>query len=228
MRILLGISMLVLVAILWTGISILRHIRLTRRRNKFLRDQQNSEQVRAMPPLRSLADVAPLPARFAAPLVVPRQSAEELADVAFTESIAARGHNFDSLPIAAPAFVEVPRTAAAEPAPVAQVQLPRVPLRQPDLAPLRIMEVAPETALRDIFPSAPAFPTLAAAEAEAPPPPIEAPPPPALRNMRRPVRSVHSQAEGARPANRPDWIYFNKDMGDLSDPAPSRIRVRSR
>jgi len=221
MRILLGISMLVLVAILWTGISILRHIRLTRRRNKFLRDQQNSEQVRAMPPLRSLADVAPLPARFAAPLVVPRQSAEELADVAFTESIASRGQSFDSLPIAAPAFVEVPRTAAAEPAPVAQVQLPRVPLRQPDLAPLRIMEVAPETALRDIFPSAPAFPTLAAAEAEAPPPP-------ALRNMRRPVRSVHSQAEGARPANRPDWIYFNKDMGDLSDPAPSRIRVRSR
>jgi len=47
--------------------------------------------------------------------------------------------------------------------------------------------------------------------------------------LRRPVQSVPPPAEtaAALPSRRTDWAYFNKDMGDLSDPAPSRIRDRS-
>ena len=48
--------------------------------------------------------------------------------------------------------------------------------------------------------------------------------------LRRPVRSVHPAHPAAPfiPTRRPDWAYFNKDMGDLSDPVPSRIRDRAR
>ncbi len=49
--------------------------------------------------------------------------------------------------------------------------------------------------------------------------------------LRRPVRSVHpphATPPFALPLRRPDWVYFNKDMGDLSDPTPSRIRDRVR
>jgi hypothetical protein len=49
--------------------------------------------------------------------------------------------------------------------------------------------------------------------------------------LRRPVRSVYPQAPAtpfALPIRRPDWAYFNKDMGDLSDPSPSRVRDRVR
>jgi len=49
--------------------------------------------------------------------------------------------------------------------------------------------------------------------------------------LRRPVRSVHPPQAAPSfvlPLRRPDWAYFNKDMGDLSDPAPSRIRDRVR
>lgn len=48
--------------------------------------------------------------------------------------------------------------------------------------------------------------------------------------LRRPVRSVHPAHPAVPfiPTRRPDWVYFNKDMGDLSDPVPSRIRDRAR
>ncbi len=47
--------------------------------------------------------------------------------------------------------------------------------------------------------------------------------------LRRPVQSAPRPAETAanHPSRRTDWAYFNKDMGDLSDPVPSRIRDRS-
>jgi len=47
----------------------------------------------------------------------------------------------------------------------------------------------------------------------------------------RPVRSVpssHPSTPFVLPLRRPDWAYFNKDMGDLSDPLPSRMRDRVR
>ena len=59
----------------------------------------------------------------------------------------------------------------------------------------------------------------------------EAPAVPSDTFLRRPVRSVHpphSAAPFVLPLRRPDWVYFNKDMGDLSDPTPSRIRDRVR
>jgi hypothetical protein len=64
----------------------------------------------------------------------------------------------------------------------------------------------PAPAVKPIYPSA--HPTLA----ESTPPP-----PPPL-----PPRS------GKHPVVRADWAYFNKDMGDLSDPAPAGSRTRVR
>ena len=53
---------------------------------------------------------------------------------------------------------------------------------------------------------------------------VPVPPPP-----RRPFRAVppkHPLASLIPPIHRPDWAYFNKDMGDLSDPAPRAPRLR--
>jgi len=46
--------------------------------------------------------------------------------------------------------------------------------------------------------------------------------------LRRPVQSALLPAEttAALPSRRTDWAYFNKDMGDLSDPAPAGSRPK--
>jgi hypothetical protein len=69
--------------------------------------------------------------------------------------------------------------------------------------------------------------TAESTTAKASEPPAVAPDP----FLRRPLRSVHpphATPPFALPLRRPDWVYFNKDMGDLSDPTPSRIRDRVR
>lgn len=68
--------------------------------------------------------------------------------------------------------------------------------------PIQIQPPAP--AIKPIYPSP--LPTLAEA---APPPPL------APRHPQHPMR-------------RADWAYFNKDMGDLSDPPPAGSRPRIR
>jgi hypothetical protein len=68
--------------------------------------------------------------------------------------------------------------------------------------PIQIQPPAP--AIRPLYPSS--HPTLA----ESTPPP---PPPP---------------RQGQQPMRRADWSYFNKDMGDLSDPPPAGSRPRIR
>jgi hypothetical protein len=69
----------------------------------------------------------------------------------------------------------------------------------------------PAPAIKPIYPS----PYPAQQEAEEPPPSV---PPVSPRPAHLPI-------------SRADWAYFNKDMGDLSDPAPagsrSRIRIKN-
>jgi hypothetical protein len=36
----------------------------------------------------------------------------------------------------------------------------------------------------------------------------------------------HLLSQLVPPLERPDWAYFNKDMGDLSDPEAPRSRLR--
>jgi hypothetical protein len=130
-------------------------------------------------------------------------------------------------------------------------QIPPAPL-QTSLAPsaevvtqLPAIEtfLPPLPALPLIEPTATAFTKLASNSLDLPPrkqpQPAESaaaktPEVPAVQSdpfLRRPVRSVHPPHPAppfALPLRRPDWVYFNKDMGDLSDPTPSRIRDRVR
>jgi hypothetical protein len=288
MRILLGISLLVLVATLWTMISIVRHIRITRRRNLFLREQQEEQQLQITPPLRSVAHVTPLPARFAAPVFPAAPRVPSAAELSYTELATATAHatmpesaTHASLPVssgimastpvanaiemqspqtntikptAAPAGIASSRHAVAASEKVSTTNplgliaaahkfshdLPMPQMRSSETikiveAPaeehvLRILEFVPDSVNSDVFPAAPAFPSLGHAQQ----------PNRVLRQMpmatttsdphvRRPVRSVQSPAAAfTLPKHRPDWAYFNKDMGDLSDPLPRRVRDRVR
>jgi len=72
-------------------------------------------------------------------------------------------------------------------------------------APIEIQPPSP--AVRPIYPSA--HPTVAEATPPAPPP-----------------ISTTPQRPGGPAMRRADWAYFNKDMGDLSDPPPAGSRTR--
>ena len=55
------------------------------------------------------------------------------------------------------------------------------------------------------------------------------PPPPRPEPANAPARSFSPAAQEPASPGRQDWAYFNKDMGDLSDPMPSRrYKDRSR
>jgi hypothetical protein len=248
MRILLGISALVLVAILWCMVAIMQHVRLARRRARLLREQRElgarSASLWASP---SVEQVAPLPTRFATadacdkPTPQPQPQEKPLhaapPPASLTQATQAQ---------------TPPLTRALPPLPNREVPRQR-PAAIPVVAaashaPLRILEFvpnasssesnAPSQSFADVFPAAPMFPDLqptthkrATRVMAVAAPPVVAMPPTADADpgQRRPVRSAPPPTSSeVRPANRPDWIYFNKDMGDLSDPAPSRVRDRVR
>ena len=62
------------------------------------------------------------------------------------------------------------------------------------------------------------------------PEPSTGPPPPPRPEPPKPSSMINSRpATSPFAGERQDWAYFNKDMGDLSDPAPSRrYKDRSR
>jgi hypothetical protein len=256
MRILLGISILVLVAILWTTFSIVRHVRVTRRRNRFLREQLISEQTLDLPPMLSAGNIAPLPARFAAPIlpvaqhdipepvqaipapvITPRSSthATTFAGISSTRRPSITPQNPSPSPLSLIAAARKLSRDLPHP-PLAHPQADPAPKLATEEQPLRILEFVPDPATAEIYPSAPAFPSLAAANPDGKlrqlRPAIPAQPADNANDIqvRRPVRSVHLQSavNANRPSHRPDWMYFNKDMGDLSDPLPGRIRDRIR
>jgi len=119
--------------------------------------------------------------------------------------------------------------AAPDPQPVLELQ-PVVELKpiaepQPAIEPqpaLRIVEIpqAPQ--------ALPATPDPLPLQADLIPVAAKTPGFAGIPFLRRPVRSAQPAPAFTLPAHRPDWIYFNKDMGDLSDPSPSRIRDRVR
>jgi len=102
---------------------------------------------------------------------------------------------------------------------------------EPDFTPEpEITEIAEEQLETEAAPE----PNIIASEPEAAPEqePVQAaiPEPPPLV---RPIRTgppKHPLAQLVQPLHRPDWAYFNKDMGDLSDPEPrtdSRPKIRA-
>jgi hypothetical protein len=242
MRILLVTSALVLVAMLWATLSIIRHVRVAQRKSRvaqrkgrgvptFEDDMPEAISVATGETTRIalLPHLPPLPARFAAPAYASsenalsahaepavRQQAPVLLPAAvlhaFTDSASQRAAAKASS-VAPP----VVRPLQAAPAAVKETQS------------LRIFEFVPGPELSTMAPAAPASSTAQAQASRRIPSP---PPTPVIDpQQRRPVRSASpSDNNNAQelPSHRQDWIYFNKDMGDLSDPTPSRIRDRVR
>jgi hypothetical protein len=212
MRILVAISVLVLVVLLWAAVSIVQHIRKSRRRSRFLREKPQQIDVIPVPPA-----FEPIPVRT---LVEPSSpagvSSARRTVVSQTPSASALGliaaarklsHDMPQ-PQIRPSGIR--QAAAPEPQPVLRiVEVPPVEipviLSQPVLAEVVTQPLVPIAAESPVFPAISAIPFLS-----------------------RPVRSAQPAPVFTLPAHRPDWVYFNKDMGDLSDPTPSRIRDRVR
>jgi hypothetical protein len=236
MRILLTISILALAALLWASVSIVQHIRLSRRRRVAITLKQ--------PKSRTLIRVR-LPERKHQP--VREMQPKHNSGVLGIAGMAAK-------PIERPA-APAPRPPYAFPTPVSFAYAspqPVMPVTQASVrTPVVSMIAAAEPVTRVVpviaplpEPVSPAEPAnlteLAAVVTEAEPVPVSEIPqrmqpqsvPAAAAEVadphaRRPVRSVVPQPVApvfGTPLRRPDWAYFNKDMGDLSDPLPGRLR----
>jgi len=238
MRILVAISILVLLALLWATVSIVRHIRKSRRRNRFLRE--NTPQLEAAPAVftpvsskspeptfaelaaKALAASSPAASPASTPPPAGVSSARRMA-VSQTPSAGALGliaqarklsHEMPQ-PQIRPSGIHKAAAATPEPQPVLTiVEVPQLPATAPPI---------------EVFTQQPLVPLAASvADASETPPAPRTPAFASIPFFRRPVRSAHSTPAFTLPAHRPDWVYFNKDMGDLSDPTPSRIRDRVR
>jgi len=239
MRILVAISILVLLALLWTTVSIVRHIRKSRRRSRFLRE--NTPQLEAAPAVSTpVSSTSPEPTfaelaakALAASTAIPSRAVVESSPagvssvrrmaVSQTPSAGALGliaqarklsHEMPQ-PQIRPSGIHKAAAATPEPQPVLTiVEVPQLPATAPPI---------------EVFTQQPLVPLAASvADASETPPAPRTPAFASIPFFRRPVRSAHSTPAFTLPAHRPDWVYFNKDMGDLSDPTPSRIRDRVR
>ena len=238
MRILVAISILVLLALLLATVSIVRHIRKSRRRSRFLRE--NTPQLEAAPAVftpvsskspeptfaelaaKALAASSPAASPASTPPPAGVSSARRMA-VSQTPSAGALGliaqarklsHEMPQ-PQIRPSGIHKAAAATPEPQPVLTiVEVPQLPATAPPI---------------EVFTQQPLVPLAASvADASETPPAPRTPAFASIPFFRRPVRSAHSTPAFTLPAHRPDWVYFNKDMGDLSDPTPSRIRDRVR
>ena len=163
-----------------------------------------------------IAAAAPEPATAATEPEPPAIQAEEtpaapeppqLLESAATEALKPEEASPEA-PILALAPVPTPiRVTVPPPRPI-PCPPPPPPARRADSSPLHVTSFASLAAI--------------AAQAAAVKAPRLAPPPPSARTS--PVNL--SQASLAPHMRRPDWAYFNKDMGDLSDPTPPRTRTR--
>ena len=249
MRVLVAISILAFLALLWASVAIFRHIRRAqRRRRRSLESSANS--LSPTPPDRFV--IAPPPSATVAPEITFTDPEAPVPEVAFTDTEAPipepspayqpvlrlpERQNQSAQPILYATPAPEPTTLATTegfldtlPPPPDPALSPRpawphfgftparpvaskepIPYAAPPSgessaavvrAPIEIQPPAP--AVKPLYPSA--HPTIA----EAPPPP---PPPVPQRSEPQPMRRV-------------DWAYFNKDMGDLSDPAPAGSRPK--
>jgi len=270
MRILVAISVFVLVVLLWATVSIVRHIRSSQRRSRFLRktapqfeaapephpskpvSQPVSEPTFADLAARALAASAiPISTQNTPPLTrTPAESSSPAGVSSARRAVASQNSSAGALGLIAQArklSQDMPQPqirpsgtrkaveAAPEPQPVLELQplaaLQPVAELKPAVVPQPALEPQPVLRIVEI----PQVPQATPVAAEPLPEPLEPLPVAAKTSafagipfLRRPVRSVQPAPAFTLPAHRPDWVYFNKDMGDLSDPSPSRIRDRVR
>jgi len=247
MRILVAISILVLLALLWATVSIVQHIRKSRRRNRFLRENTPPLEVApalspspeptfaelaakalaasaASSPIRIAAESSPAGVSSARRMAVPQTpstgalgliaQARKLSQDMPQPQIHPSGihKTIAATPKPQPVLtiVEVPQLPAAPP-PIEI--LPEIPVISSQPVPVQVVTQPLAASVADVLETSPAPRTPAFAS---------------IPFFRRPVRPAHPAPAFTLPAHRPDWVYFNKDMGDLSDPTPSRIRDRVR
>lgn len=203
MTTLFAISVAAFVALMWASISAARHIRRTRRR------RQSVER--------------------AAPVFVPSPEAARAA-----EALAAGHWGRASRPDwkAVEAVTEPPPTPARDSEPVeakpADVSLLDTTVSPPAAAAVPPPEIRfPLSSQRRASSAAIATAREAASNA-APPPESSEPVRPATSSAAVPAANFQLRRPPASASDsRPDWAYFNKDMGDLRDPEP-RFRERPR
>ena len=213
MRTLFVMSTVALVALLWAAFSIARHVRGARRRRKrvTLDDPNPAASLRSS--LRDLSTEAPRPPSLYAtqPTIeapAPTQQAREQVDA--VEALDAAG------PPAESAFAAV------------QVQAVQIEVEPPPPGPSAIVTAeerlvtpaallpTPELRRHDDQPATRPVARTTEEGAGASYPGFPAPSRPS---------AVHPQSRFARRStDRPDWAYFNKDMGDLSDPEVPRSK----
>jgi len=274
MRILLAISVLALAALLWATISIVRHIRKSRTRSRFLRQMQS--QIERHDPLPIQVPAAPpVPLQHRTPTAAELSFAElamkSFAPEPVVPAPAPLRNTPGQAPISSAGRAVSPQTSSAgalgliaaarkisqdipqprmRPSGIRKAFGGATPSPAASLHPARIEALpaqpsfaAPITPRPELFPiaePAKAAPPFSIDSPEWQPRKLPRPAEPVAANaplarpdpfLRRPVRSApspHPAPPFALPLRRPDWVYFNKDMGDLSDPLPSRMRDRVR
>jgi hypothetical protein len=242
MRILVAISILVLLVLLWATVSIIQHIRKSRRRSRFLREdtpQLEAAHVLSPSPEPTFAELAAKTLTVSLPTASPAiapphagvSSARRMA-VSQTPSAGALGLIAQARklsqdmpqPQIRPSGVHKAVVATPEPQPVLTiVEVPQLPAAPPPIEILAEIPVIPSQPVPVQVVTQPLAASVADVLEISP-----APRTPAFASIpffRRPIRPAPAFT---LPAHRPDWVYFNKDMGDLSDPTPSRIRDRIR
>jgi hypothetical protein len=224
MHILLAISVLAFAALLWATIAIANHIRRARRRRR--RFMESTAQLAAQSPASPLNLSQVIPKRsvpelsftdLAAPpppIPEPEVTAAALADELPTDTEAATSEPELTVAAEEQLETEVHPNPHFEPEPKAPIEA-FVP--EPEIT------LAAEEQLEDeATPPEPEHVSMRASEFE----PLQPPP------LTKPIRTgppKHPLASLIPPIERPDWAFFNKDMGDLSDPEPrssSRPKIR--
>lgn len=247
MRILFAISILAFLALLWATIAIVQHVRRARRRKRRflesaptpLRSASSGLGLASLPPTRAVPELSftdlaapppprPEPVSVADELPVETEAATSEPELTLQteehlESKAQPETSPEPEPLQIDPEPEPEITAKAE----EQLEAEAEPTSEPEASPES--ETSPETTTEATTePQSTAQPEPIP---ETTPEPFQAaiPEPPPLK---RPIRigpPKHLLAQLVQPIHRPDWAYFNKDMGDLSDPEPradTRPKIR--
>ena len=208
-----AISLFALLALLWASFAIAQHIRRARRRRR--RFLESTAPLPTAPEL-SFADPAapiqqhsaPPPAPAAFPFAQPREyAASSITAAPEPEVTLAAEENLEE-PQPAP-YIPEPLSRPISSAPEPEITVAAEDnLEQTEPEP--IAQPAPEP----VYDEAAKFPGFSYTKP---------------RSLRPATPQKHPLASLVPPLERPDWAYFNKDMGDLSDPEPrhsSRPKIR--
>jgi hypothetical protein len=252
MHVLFAISILALVALLLASAAILQHVRRSRRKRRRFLEENTALAAATVHELaftegQRIDDVPrvvafePEPEAAAPP---PFPSAEAALDSSRSAGFAGSASMLDPETVSIAAALELAthnsnlraassdhtstsaQTAAADSAeeakPAVESAATETEASQSASEDAIAEKAAPESEPSPV--SEPVFAAAARILAATPRPlPALAPLPPRSTRI---SSARHPLAQLVPPMERPDWAYFNKDMGDLSDPEPSRSRVR--